>query len=48
VFEAEAGVVERADPRVWIWTENEQTDGRIGGRLVRSSRIGFRLAVDLQ
>jgi hypothetical protein len=80
---AEAGVLERAQPLVWNWTESEHTDGRtrfailkggsawraegsdwyvdgglqepgyslklllLGGGLARSTRIGFRLAVDL-
>ena len=80
---AEAGLLERAEPLVWNWTESEHTDGRsrfailkggsayraegsewyvdggpqdpafsiqlllMGGGLGRSSRIGFRLAVDL-
>jgi hypothetical protein len=81
---AEAGLLERAEPLVWNWTESEHTDGRTrfailkggsvwraegsdwyvdggpqepsfslklllpGGGLARSSRIGFRLAVDLE
>jgi formylglycine-generating enzyme required for sulfatase activity len=80
---AEAGLLERAQPLVWNWTESEHTDGRtrfailkggsayaaegsdwyadggpheaarsfklllLGGGLAGSSRIGFRLAVDL-
>lgn len=80
---AEAGLLERARPLVWNWTESEHTDGRtrfailkggsawvtegsdwyvdggpqepryslklllLGGGLVRSTRIGFRLAADL-
>jgi hypothetical protein len=80
---AEAGLLERAEPLVWNWTESEHTDGRtrfailkggsawaaegsdwyvdggpqepryslklllLGGGLARSTRIGFRLAVDL-
>ena len=79
---AEAGLLERAEPLVWNWTESEHTDGRtrfailkggsawkaegsewyvdggpqepafslkllLTGPLERSSRIGFRLAVDL-
>ena len=80
---AEAGLLERAEPLVWNWTESEHTDGRTpfailkggsawlaegsdwyvdggprearyslklllpGGGLGRSTRIGFRLAVDL-
>ena len=80
---AEAGLLDRALPLVWNWTESEHTDGRTrfailkggsdwqaqgsdwyvdggpqgpgyslklllsGGSLARSSRIGFRLAVDL-
>ena len=81
---AEAGLLERAEPLVWNWTESEHADGRTrfailkggsdwqaegsewyvdGGeqepallaeaaaarrrRSQRSSRIGFRLAVDL-
>ena len=80
---AEAGLLQRAEPRVWNWTESEHTDGvtrfailkggsafqaegsewyvdggpqdpafsiqllLVGGGLGRSSRIGFRLAVDL-
>jgi sulfatase modifying factor 1 len=80
---AEAGLLERAEPLVWNWTESEHTDGRtrfailkggsawraegsdwyvdggpqepryslkllLMGPLSRSSRIGFRLAVDLE
>jgi formylglycine-generating enzyme len=81
---AEAGLLERAEPPVWNWTESEHTDGRTrfailkggsdwraegsdwyvdggpqepryslklllpGGGLARSTRIGFRLAVDLR
>ena len=80
---AESGLLERAEPLVWNWTESEHTDGRtrfvilkggsswvaegsewyveggpqepryslklllLGGGRARSSRIGFRLAVDL-
>src|SRR5262249_41188084 len=79
---AEAGLLERARPLVWNWTESEHRDGRtrfvilkggsawkaegsdwyvdggpqdpdyslqllLTGPLGRSSRIGFRLAVDL-
>jgi hypothetical protein len=80
---AEAGLLERAKPLAWNWTESEHTDGRtrfailkggsawraegsdwyvdggpqepsyslklllLGGGLGRSTRIGFRLAVDL-
>jgi formylglycine-generating enzyme len=79
---AEAGLLERAEPLVWNWTESEHSDGRarfailkggsawkaegsqwyvdggpqepafslqllLAGPLQRSSRIGFRLAVDL-
>ncbi len=80
---AEAGLLGRAEPLVWNWTESEHTDGRTpfailkggsawqaegsdwyvdggprdaryslklllpGGGLGRSTRIGFRLAVDL-
>jgi hypothetical protein len=80
---AEAGLLERARPLVWNWTESEHTDGRtrfailkggsdwsaegsewyvdggeqepryslelllLGGGVARSTRIGFRLAVDL-
>jgi sulfatase modifying factor 1 len=80
---AESGLLERAEPLVWNWTESEHSDGRtrfailkggsgwaadgsewyveggpqepryslklllLGGGLARSSRIGFRLAVDL-
>jgi formylglycine-generating enzyme len=79
---AEAGLLERAQPLVWNWTESEHRDGRtrfailkggsawkaegsewyvdgglqepafslqllLTGPLERSSRIGFRLAVDL-
>ncbi len=80
---AESGLLERAEPLVWNWTESEHTDGRtrfvilkggsswaaegsewyvdggpqepryslklllLGGGQARSSRIGFRLAVDL-
>ena len=80
---AEAGLLERAEPRVWNWTESEHRDGRTrfvilkggsaflaegsdwyvdggeldpdggiklllcGASVARSSRIGFRCAVDL-
>jgi hypothetical protein len=80
---AEAGLLERAEPLVWNWTESEHSDGRSrfailkggsawraegsdwyveggpqeprsslelvlpGAGLARSTRIGFRLAVDL-
>jgi sulfatase modifying factor 1 len=79
---AAAGVLERAEPLVWNWTESEHSDGRtrfailkggsafsaagsewyvdggpqppefslqllLAGPLQRSTRIGFRLAVDL-
>jgi sulfatase modifying factor 1 len=80
---AEAGLLERAEPLVWNWTESEHSDGRtrfailkggsawkaegsewyvdggpqepryslklllLGGGLARSSRIAFRLAIDL-
>jgi hypothetical protein len=81
---AEAGLLERAQPLVWNWTESEHTDGRtrfvilkggsswaaegsdwyveggpqearyslklllLGGGQAHSSRIGFRIAVDLE
>jgi sulfatase-modifying factor enzyme 1 len=81
---AEAGLLERAEPLAWNWTESEHTDGRTrfailkggsawqaqgsdwyvdggpcdpryslklllpGAGLGRSTRIGFRLAVDVE
>ena len=80
---AESGLIERAEPKVWNWTESEHRDGRTrfvmlkggsafraggsdwyvdggaldpqvsvklllcGAPVARSSRIGFRCAVDL-